>query len=135
MKAGSEHMVALSDRAVEIIKPRLEGKGPKDFLFPGRFGPARPIVAGNNFLRRLRTVSGVADVTSHGFRKTFVTWCVENDINPDLRFAAIAHARGSVSDRAYDPSNLLNQRRPVMDSWWRMCEGVQDKKVVQLRSA
>ena len=73
MKAGREHRVPLSRRALKIVKALLEArKG--DFVFPGqKRGRPLSVMALETALRRME----IDDVTVHGFRSAFRDWAAE----------------------------------------------------------
>jgi integrase len=70
MKAGEEHRVPLSDRAVSILC-EMEKLRTSDFVFGG-FRDNRPL--GDVTLRRVLHKLGVGDATTHGFRSSFRDW-------------------------------------------------------------
>jgi integrase len=78
MKAGREHRVPLSERAVEILTGLAETKI-GDFVFPGaKRGSRLCVMALTMVMRR----TGVGDFTVHGFRSAFRDWAVNADRNP-----------------------------------------------------
>jgi integrase len=118
MKAGKEHRVPLSPEAIEILEklPRLETASQVVFL--GQQS-GRPLsnMALNMLLRRMDV-----DVTSHGFRSSFRDWAGDSgDYARELAEAALAHAVGDETERAYRRSDALERRRPMMEAWARYC--------------
>ncbi len=75
MKAGKEHRVPLSARALAILEEMEAHRGADDdFVFPGgKFGKPLSNMAFLMLLRRM----GRDDLTAHGFRATFKTWASE----------------------------------------------------------
>jgi len=73
MKAGREHRVPLTDRAVEILD-RLEGIRTSEFVFPG---PRRGKPLSNMALAMLMRRLECEDYTVHGFRSSFRDWAGE----------------------------------------------------------
>ena len=55
--------------------------------------------------------------TVHGFRSTFRDWGEENFIHDTLLEKALSHSQKSKTVRAYQRSDLLEQRRPIMQKW------------------
>ena len=70
MKAGKEHRVPLSDRAMTIIR-EMEKLRASEFVFPG-FRDNRPL--GDVTVRAVLHKLGVTDAVIHGFRSTFADW-------------------------------------------------------------
>lgn len=64
----------------------------------------------------VRNVTG-KDYTAHGFRSTFRDWCEENFIHEALAERSLAHVKGDKVVQAYQRSDLLEQRRPIMQQW------------------
>jgi integrase len=114
MKGGRPHRVPLSARAVEIIKVLVEVKC-SDFIFPGN-KPNRPLsnMATDMLLRRM----GAGEVTTHGFRSSFRDWAGDCTSFPkEVAEAALAHAVGDETERAYRRGDALEKRRKLMDDW------------------
>ncbi len=55
--------------------------------------------------------------TAHGFRSTFRDWCSEQDYSRDLAERTLAHTVKNKVEVAYHRTDLLEQRRPMME-WW-----------------
>ena len=53
----------------------------------------------------------------HGFRSSFRDWCNENGKPRDLAERALAHAVANQVEAAYHRTDLLEQRRPLMQEW------------------
>lgn len=120
MKASREHRVALSKRAVALLKalPRAKGEA---FVFPGtRAG--RPI-SNMAMLMMLRDLPGAGDVTVHGFRSTFRDWAGERTNFPrEIIEQALAHRLKDKAEAAYARGDLLEKRRLLMKAWSAFCE-------------
>ena len=67
MKAGREHRIQLSQRALKIVKTMQEARN-GDFLFPGQ-KPGKPlsVMSLEMVLRRMK----IEGATVHGFRSAF----------------------------------------------------------------
>ena len=105
------HRVPLSKQAIEILKERERSSG---FVFPSPYtGRAMSVDTPRTMLRK---VSGT-DYTMHGFRSSFRDWGEENLIHDTLLEKALSHSQKTKTVRAYQRSDLLEQRRPVMQMW------------------
>ncbi len=116
MKAGREHRVPLSGRAVEILtSARALRSKHSDLVFPARGG--RPI--GNTaFVQALRRLG--IDATAHGFRASFRVWAQERtNIPREVCEAALAHTLKDKAEAAYARSDLFEKRRELMERWAR----------------
>jgi integrase len=117
MKAGREHRVPLSERAVAILKQLAEIKT-GDFVFPGQ-SKDRPLSARtmNRTPRRMN-----ADTTVHGLRSSFRDWAGNETHYPrDLIETALAHVVGDAAEQAYRRSDALEKRRKLMEAWAAYC--------------
>jgi integrase len=120
MKAGSVHRIPLSDEALVILEKRrkLAGDpGAGDLVFPSdmRKGAALSDMTLTALMRRM----GYAE-TVHGFRSTFRTWADERTGHAyEVKEAALAHAVGDATVRAYARGDLFDRRRRLMADWAR----------------
>ena len=107
MKEGEAHAVPLSSEAIALLGPR--GR-PDDLIFAA---PSGKKLSGNAMMDFVRD----RGATVHGFRSTFTDWAAENGYSGELRELALAHAVGGQVERAYRRTNMLDQRRPMMEAW------------------
>jgi integrase len=113
MKAGRLHRVPLSEAACELLSG-LQAIRQSALVFPGQ-DPRRPLsdMTLTAVLRRM----GRGDLTAHGFRSSFRDWCADTGQSSDAAEAALAHVAGSAVVRAYARTDLLEQRRRLMEAW------------------
>ena len=114
MKAGREHRVPLSTRALEILGEASEFHTVRtDLIFPGRGGKQMAESAFVHALDRL----GI-DTTAHGFRSSFRVWAAEQTSFPrEVCEAALAHTIKDKAEAAYQRSDLFDRRRDLMERW------------------
>ncbi|MNF65289.1 Prophage CP4-57 integrase [compost metagenome] len=118
MKAKQPQRVPLPDRAIEILQAQ-QGKH-DDLVFPSpRDRVELSDMVLTSFLRRVDAPSNTPErvATAHGFRSSFRDWCSEQGYPRDLAERALAHAVGSKVEQAYHRTDLLEQRRPMMQAW------------------
>ena len=116
MKAGREHRVPLSTRALEIAKAQPEGL----FLFAG--GKEKQGLSDMALLEVLRRM-GRDGLTVHGFRSTFRDWASERTSYPrEVCEMALAHAISDKVEAAYRRGDLFEKRRKLMLDWEKFCE-------------
>lgn len=124
MKAGRDHRVPLSARAIEILEEarKLSPRGPQAVVFPGRYsGASLSDAAFDALFKRMGLARGT--VTAHGFRSSFRDWAGEVSVFPrELAEAALAHVVGDETERAYRRGDALEKRRKMMEAWGRFCE-------------
>ena len=132
MKAGREHRVPLSPRAVAILR-KLEKVKTGEFVFAGQ-ARNKPLsnMAMEMVLRRMKT----QDATVHGFRSSFRDWAGNVSNFPrEIVETALAHVIGDKAEQAYRRSDALEKRRKLMEAWASYCEPKARGNVVSLRAA
>ncbi|PZR82018.1 MAG: hypothetical protein DLM68_16630 [Hyphomicrobiales bacterium] len=113
MKAAREHRVPLSDRALAILE-RLSSARTGEFVFPGQ-RPGKPLSIMVEMVVRRMKAEGV---TVHGFHSAFRDWSGEETNFPrEIAEAALAHATGDATERAYRRGDALEKRRVMMEAW------------------
>jgi integrase len=116
MKMGREHRVPLSNAAMEVLERRRAAAAQDArFVFPGA-KPGQPI--GRQSLLKLIKRLGV-DATAHGTaRSSCREWAAEVDNQGvEICEAILAHQEKSATIAAYQRSDLLGPRTPVMARW------------------
>jgi integrase len=117
MKAGKEHRVPLSDRAMAILEEMAKLKRDDGLVFPGQKHGAPLHKGAFDELRRMNL-----DVTTHGFRSSFRDWAGELTHFPrDVAELALAHKVGDEVERAYRRGDALAKRRALMEAWSNYC--------------
>ena len=115
MKAGKQHRVPLSPRALEIL--RNLHRQSDGLVFPGRDGAVLAYSTLTYVLRQLGH-----RVTVHGFRSTFRTWAAERtNFAREIAEQALAHMVGTAVERAYKRTDMFDQRRRLMEMWAAYC--------------
>lgn len=115
MKAGREHRIPLSARAVTIIKEMLAGKQ-GDYVFPDPTGKKR--MSNGALLAVIKGMAAYAAYVPHGFRSTFRDWASEttNYANEMLELA-LAHTIRDKAEAAYRRQDQLEKRVKLMAQW------------------
>ena len=113
MKAGREHRVPLSGRALSVLaEARHEADG-GDLVFRSPAG--RPLAA-SALAKLLRELA--IDAVPHGFRSSFRDWAAECTDSPrEVCELALAHVNSDRVEAAYRRSDLFEKRRALMDGW------------------
>ena len=114
MKAGREHRVPLSGRALEVLDGARSLDSKSILIFPApRSGGALSDMTHRNLLRKL----GI-DAVPHGFRSSFRDWAAERTDTPHaVMEAALAHVVANTTEAAYARSDLFERRRRLMAQW------------------
>ena len=101
---------------MEIIFNELKGLRVSDYVFPSTqkenitFVPRYVAIY-------LKKASGVEEATAHGCRSIFRVWAEETGQNTTAAEYQMMHENPSAVVRAYQRSDLLEQRRELMQRW------------------
>ena len=104
------HRVPLSDQAIELLNS-VEKKGEEIFCFNADNLGSRYSLA--HLLQQMTNTTA----TMHGFRSTFRDWAAENGVPDIIAEKCLMHVTGNAVVQAYQRSDLLEQRREVMQAW------------------
>lgn len=115
MKSGREHRVALSPRAVQLLR-ELPRKQDAEHVFPGLKGKTH--MNPESARKLLQKDMEHTGITVHGFRSSFRDWAAERTtFAGDIVEAALAHALKDKTEAAYKRTDLLAKRAKLMDAW------------------
>lgn len=119
MKADVEHIVPLSDAALDVLKrARAHKEDGNDLVFPGtRHGKPMSDMTLTKICR-----DAEVDAVPHGFRSSFRDWVSEEtDFDRDVAEMALAHTIANPVEAAYRRGKLLQKRRKLMNLWADYC--------------
>ncbi len=110
MKTGKVHRVALSKKAVEVLRS-ISNDYEYIFTISGRKNISNMTML--NLLKRMGK-----DFTVHGFRSTFRDWAAETTNYPrDVCESALSHATGNSVELSYKRTDYLDKRYKLMQDW------------------
>ena len=113
MKMKEEHVIPLSDRALEVLE-RAKVLGDDGLIFPG-MRSGRPM-SDMTMSKLVKELGYPVDV--HGFRTSFRTWVQEQtNTAHEVAERALAHKTTNKVEAAYARSDLFEKRRRLMDAW------------------
>ena len=116
MKAGLPHRVPLSDAAMAVLAQARGLDDASGLVFPGRTPGSQ--LSDMTLTKVLRTVGLAERATVHGFRSSFRDWAAEcTSASYAAMELSLAHHVGNAVERAYSRSDLLEQRRALMEQW------------------
>lgn len=118
MKTQVIHRIPLSLQAMAVLEKVRGLHGEWVFPSPRKQVPLTDMAL-TTLLRRVEAPSTTPErpATAHGFRSTFRDWCSEKGYPRDLAERALAHLIQNKVEAAYHRTDLLDQRRPMMDAW------------------
>jgi integrase len=113
MKAGRDHRVPLSARAMQIVT-EMQAIQRGELVFPGNHDRPLSDMAMLKLLQRM----GYREITVHGFRSAFRDWSAETTGFPhEVCEMALAHTIGNRVEAAYRRGDLFEKRRALMEAW------------------
>jgi integrase len=115
MKMKAEHIVPLSNQAVEVLKEVRGITGKYDYVFPGSHDWRKPM-SENTLNYGIQKRMGY-DATAHGFRTVASTVLNETGFRMDVIERQLAHAERNKVRAAYNKAQHLAERREMMQ-WW-----------------
>ena len=125
MKMREQHMVPLSEQAVDILRELepltnrlmpIRPDAPR-FVFPSARSRDRPM-SENAVLAALRRMGYTKDeMTGHGFRSMASTQLHEQGWNHQVIERQLAHAERNAVSAAYNFAEHLPERRKMMQAW------------------
>lgn len=116
MKKRREHRIPLTEQMLALLGVMKPISGHRDFIFPSDRDPKKPCNSqtANMALKRM----GFAGrLVSHGLRSLASTTLNEQGFDPDLVESALAHVDDNQVRSAYNRTDYLERRKPMM-SWW-----------------
>ena len=138
MKAKVAHRVPLSARAVQILRHQKRKTGRQTLVFPSVRGKVPTDMILTKFLRDKKALSSDPGrtATAHGYRSSFRDWASENGYPRDLAERALAHTIRNSTEAAYHRTDLLDQRKMMMEAWANhVCGlGSENTNVVAIRA-
>ncbi len=116
MKSKKPHSVPLTVQAIallEVIKP-ISSRS--EFIFPSDRDPRKHTNSqtANTAIKRMGFDK---QLVAHGLRSIASTTLNEEGFDPDIIEAALAHTGKNEVRNAYNRTDYLNRRKPVM-TWW-----------------
>ncbi|MGI2797019.1 MULTISPECIES: integrase domain-containing protein [Photobacterium] len=116
MKKNKEHQIPLTDQVMALLDIMTPISGHREFVFPADRNPQKPTNSqtANMALKRM----GFAGrLVSHGLRSIASTTLNEEGFESDLIEAALAHVGKDEVRRAYNRTDYIDRRKPMM-CWW-----------------
>src|SRR5262249_7704182 len=130
MKAKEEHKVPLSPRCIEILEGAKKITDGGEYIFPGM--RTKEPLSNMVFHATLRRM-GKTGLTPHGFRSSFRDWAEERTNHKRHTIEmALAHKLKDKVEAAYLRTELVKQRKELMNAWERFATAKPTAKVVRM---
>ena len=112
MKRNKAHTVLLSSGALDVLRLAERHRDDSGLVFPSIRGGQIHDATLSQLLRTLGLKT-----TVHGMRASYKGWAAETGIDNLLSEIALAHAVGDATFQAYLRTDLVEQRRSMMQQW------------------
>lgn len=116
MKNKKVHAVPLSPICIRILEKARQLSGNSEYVFPNQSDPTRPASRATVNMG-LKRNGYKGKLTAHGMRSLASTTLNEQQFNPDVIEAALAHVQGNQVRAAYNRATYLEPRKELMN-WW-----------------
>jgi integrase len=116
MKKRREHRIPLTKQMLALLEVMKPINGHREYIFPSDRDPKKPCNSqtANMALKRMGFRNRLV---SHGLRSLASTTLNEQGFDRDLIEASLAHVDDNQVRSAYNRTDYLERRRPMM-SWW-----------------
>lgn len=132
-KKGREHLVPLSNQAIQLLEELRPLTGAYALLFPGRSDRTKPR-SDTVFLMALRRIGYEGRQTGHGFRHIASTILNEHGFSSDHIESQLSHKAQGVRG-IYNKAQYLEQRKTMMQWYADHLDKLAAGNVVAIRSA
>ena len=127
MKMGREHIVPLSNQAIEILQDQQELSSHRELVFPSNVKPQKPI-SNNTILGAIKRLGYQGRMTGHGFRALAMSGIKQElGYRHEVVDRQLAHTPRNKIDKAYDRAQFLDERTKMMQEWSDYIDGLRSK--------
>lgn len=124
MKMGRDHIIPLSQQAIEILQELEPLTGHGRYVFPSIRSDSRPM-SENTINAALRRMGYSKDeMTGHGFRTLASTWLHEMGWPSEIIEVQLAHVDKNKIRGTYNRALYLEQRTRMMQAWSDYLDGI-----------
>ncbi|MBR0573388.1 MULTISPECIES: tyrosine-type recombinase/integrase [Pasteurellaceae] len=117
MKGGKKpHTVPLSTQALSQLEKMKEITGHQQFVFTSIINKIQPM-SSQTANRSISLMGYKGHLTAHGLRALADTYLSEQLLNHEVIEACLSHGIKNSVRKAYNRSDYLEQRKPVMQLW------------------
>ena len=117
MKMKKDHLVPLSEQALEVLRQVRDLHTNQKYVFPSRARP-RNHMSNNTVLMALRRMGYAGEMTGHGFRSLAMSAIMEKlHYRFEVPDAQLAHAKRHSLGDAYDRAKFIPERIKMMQDW------------------
>lgn len=115
MKTNRAHDVPMSRQLKILLQnmPRVY-----DYVFTSDYSKRKGEPINRESVRLMFSKAGLGGIqTAHGIRSIGATWLAEQGYREDVAEMCLAHSSDNKVRKAYQRSEFLEKRRPIMQDW------------------
>ncbi|RLB81912.1 MAG: integrase [Deltaproteobacteria bacterium] len=127
MKMRREHIVPLSNQAVELLTELHTRTDTQKWLFPNRRSYGKCMSA-TSLNRAIEYLGYAGRFSCHGFRSTASTQLNEYGYRSDVIEKALAHAERNLSRKPYNQAEYLQERKEMLQDWADFLDCIKEGK-------
>jgi len=116
MKIPKDHVVPLSEQALDILELIKPLTGHSELLFPSTSNP-KAVMSNNTILFGIYRMGYKNQHTGHGFRTTASSYLNEAGYNPDAIERQLSHGEPNKIRDAYNRADYMTEREKMMQAW------------------
>lgn len=116
MKRAREHVVPLSQQALQYFEVLRQRSNGSEFVFPNDRSMMRPM-SENAILYLLGRMGYGGRMTGHGWRSVGSTWANQAGYNPDAIERQLSHAPDDKVRAAYNRAEYMDIRTQMLADW------------------
>ncbi|ENS1423599.1 tyrosine-type recombinase/integrase [Vibrio cholerae] len=116
MKKRREHRIPLTEQMLALLEVMKPISGHREFIFPSDRDPKKPCNSQTSNMA-LKRMGFAGRLVSHGLRSLASTTLNEQGFDRDLVEVSLAHVDDNQVRSAYNRTDYLERRRPMM-CWW-----------------
>ena len=116
MKKRRDQRIPLSEQMIELLEVIRPISGHREYVFPSDRDPKKPCNS-QTVNMALKRMGFAGRLVSHGLRSLASTTLNEQGFDRDLIEAALAHVDDNQVRSAYNRTDYIERRRPMM-YWW-----------------
>ena len=117
MKKGRTHRVPFTSFMLQLIAIE-QSQSPhqrSSFIFSGRKSGSH--ISSQSLAKYLHSTDLSGKLVAHGLRSIARCWMADNGYPFEIAEACLSHVAGNQVSRAYQRSDYLDARRPIMKAW------------------
>jgi len=133
MKMKRDHIVPLSDQAIEVLKGLQPITGHHKYVFASNVEPDKKPMNSNALINALYALSWKNRMTTHGFRHLASTTLHECGFDPRFIEKQLSHENQNAVAGTYNKAEYLTERIEMMQYWADLIDQADGQNIVPIK--